>query len=368
MEGKGPLNARQAGVSAKDKRIVMLGAGAVGGYVGGHMTLAGYEVTLVDLWHDHIEAMRRDGLHLSGLTPEETCTVHPKTLHLHELSSVATQRPIDVAFLTMKSYDTDWIATLVRPYLAPTGYVVSLQNCMNEETIAGIVGWGKTLGCIASSISVELYEPGRVRRQAAKGSADHVVFRVGEVHGRITHRVQDLVTMLSTVDGTKPTTNLWGERWSKLVHNAMRNGISAATGLSSPEIDGNKVTRHFSIKLGGEAVRIGYALGFALEEIGKLDPQDLLRAADGDRQAFDKLDAIIIKQATSAARGALQRPSMGQDMAKGRRTEIEYINGFIARKGREIGIDAPANAELVRIVQQVERREIPARPENIPQV
>ena len=194
------------------------------------------------------------------------------------------------------------------------------------------------------------------------------MFRVGEVHGRITERVQDLVTMLSTVDGTKPTTNLWGERWSKLVHNAMRNGISAATGLSSPEIDGNEVTRHFSIKLGGEAVRIGYALGFALEEIGKLDPQDLLRAADGDRQAFDKLDAIMIKQATSAARGALQRPSMGQDIAKGRRTEIEYINGFIARKGREIGIDAPANAELVRIVQQVERRELPARPENIPRV
>ena len=85
--------------------------------------------------------------------------------------------------MCMKSYDTEWATQLVKPYLAPGGYVVSLQNCINEERIAGIVGWGRTLGCIASRISVELFEPGKVRRQAPKGAASHTVFRVGEVHG-----------------------------------------------------------------------------------------------------------------------------------------------------------------------------------------
>jgi 2-dehydropantoate 2-reductase len=63
-----------------------------------------------------------------------------------------------------KSYDTQWAALLIRQYLAPGGYIVLLQNCMNEETIAGIVGWGKTMGCIASNISVGLVEPGHVHR------------------------------------------------------------------------------------------------------------------------------------------------------------------------------------------------------------
>ena len=68
----------------------------------------------------------------------------------------------------MKSYDTAWATMLIRQYLAPDGYIVSLQNCMNEETIAGIVGWGKTLGCVASSITVNLPEPGRITGAPAR--------------------------------------------------------------------------------------------------------------------------------------------------------------------------------------------------------
>ncbi len=64
--------------------------------------------------------------------------------------------------------------------------MVSLQNCLNEERIAGVVGWGKTVGMIASLISVDMFEPARIRRTVAKGGDKHTVFRVGEVHGRIT--------------------------------------------------------------------------------------------------------------------------------------------------------------------------------------
>jgi len=346
-------------------RIIMMGAGALGGYVGAHLAQAGYDVTMVDFWHDHIEAIRKQGMQLSGLTPEETFSAEVKTMHLHEVSGLSRQRPVDIAFVSMKSYDTDWITTLIKPYLSPAGYVVSLQNCINEETIAGIVGWGRTIGCIASAISVELYEPGRIRRQAPKATGDNTIFRVGEVHGRLTQRVKDLAAMLQHVDGTKATTNLWGERWSKLSQNAMRNGLSAATGLSGREMDEIEPVRHFSMRLGGEAVRIGLALGYELEKVGKLDPHDLLKAIEGDRDAFARTDAMMLAQTTSGARGALQRPSMGQDILKGRRTEIEYINGFIVRKGQEIGIEAPANALLTEAVRRVERGEVLPSVENI---
>ena len=217
------------------KRIAVVGAGALGGYVGGYFAQQGQDVTLIDMWPENIEAIRSRGLELDGVTPEEKFIVkNVKTMHLTEVQSLSKQKPIDIAFVSVKSYDTEWATMLIKPYLAPDGYVVSLQNCVNEEKIAGIVGWGKTLGVVASVISVEMFDAARIRRTAAKGGDKHTVFRIGEVHGVITRRVRELVEMFSKIDSAKAVTNLWGERWSKLAQNGMRNGVSAVTGLTGP--------------------------------------------------------------------------------------------------------------------------------------
>ena len=347
------------------ERIAVIGAGAVGGYVGGHLIRLGHDVVLIDPWPEHVEAIRAHGLELYGLSDEERCTVKARAMHLTEVQSLARQAPIDIAFVSVKSYDTEWATMLIRDYLAPDGYVVSLQNCINEERIAGIVGWGRTVGMIAALLAAELYAPGHIRRTAAKGGGDHAVFRIGEVHGRITRRVERLAEMIAPIDTVKATTNLWGERWSKLCVNGMRNGISAATGLSGNDLARVDPVRRFSIRLGGEAVRVGQALGYALEPIGNLDPEDLARAAEGDPAALEEVEARLLAMSNSGVRSDLQRPSMGQDMRKGRRTEIDFLNGFIVDKGREIGRPAPAHAALVEVVKRVARGEIPPRPENV---
>ena len=346
-------------------RIAVVGAGAVGGYVGGHLSRLGHDVTLIDPWPEHIEAIRRDGLHLYGVTEEECCTVQVPTMHLTELQSLAKQRPIDIAVVSVKSYDTEWATTMIKQYLSPGGYVVSLQNCINEERIAAIVGWGRVVGAIAAAISVDLYEAGHIRRTVAKGGAAHTVFRVGEVHGRVTKRAEELAAMIEGIDSIKVTTNLWGERWSKLCLNGMRNGVSAATGLGGNDVDRNDAIRRFCIRLGGEAVRVGQALGYELEHIGKLDPERLALASEGNRRAMDEIEAVLVSGSNTAARSDLQRPSMGQDMQKGRRTEINFMNGFIAAKGAEIGRTVAGHLALTETVKRVERGEVPARPENV---
>src|SRR3546814_19397637 len=148
---------------------------------------------------------------------------------------------------------------------------------MNEETIAGIAGGGKTLGCIASQISVELYEPAHVHRGVKKGGAAHTVFRVGEVHGRATDRAREVCRLVAYGDSAKVTDNLWGERWSKLVANSMQNGLSACTGLSGNELVKTDAIRHFSARLGSEAIRIGAAAGDAPEGSRPPHPQKLGR-------------------------------------------------------------------------------------------
>src|SRR5205814_4144813 len=113
-------------------------------------------------------------------------SVPVRALHVTDAQQLAKEAPVDIAFICMKSYDTAWATMLIRQYLAADGYVVSLQNCMNEEAIAGIVGWGKTLGCIASSITVNLPKTGHIHRGAGKGGTGHSVFGAGEVTGGIT--------------------------------------------------------------------------------------------------------------------------------------------------------------------------------------
>ena len=276
------------------KRIAVVGVGALGGYVGGWLAHSGEDVTLIDFWPENIETIRKKGLSLDGVTPEEKVTVtKAKTMHLTEMEALSRQKPIDIAFVSMKSYDTEWATALIKQYLAPDGFVVSLQNCLNEERIANQVGWGKTVGMIASLISVDMYEPATIRRTVAKGGDKHTVFRVGEVHGRITKRVEELRDMVSRIDSAKTTTNLWGERWAKLCQNGMKNGVSAATGLTGSDCDRNDAIRRFSIKLGGEAVRVGQALGYHIEKIGKFEPETLAKASEGDKAALDEVEAIL---------------------------------------------------------------------------
>jgi 2-dehydropantoate 2-reductase len=338
-------------------RIAIIGVGAVGGYAGAHMAQAGEDVTFVDPWPEHVETMRAKGLRITHLKDVPEFTVPVRALHLTELQHLSKEAPIDIAFMCMKSYDTAWATTMVRQYLSPNGFVVSLQNCINEETIAGIVGWGRTLGSVASSITVDLCEPGHVHRAAGKSGAAHTVFRVGEVHGRITDRVREVCRLVALADGAKVTENLWGERWSKLVANAMANGLSASTGLISREILLDDALRHFSARLGSEAIRVGQALGYQLEEIYHLPPETIARAGEGDPAAKQVWDEHRLAEASKPGGGA-HRPSMGQDMVKGRRTEIEFLNGFIVDKSKEIGIPTPANAALTDIVKRVEKGEL----------
>src|SRR5256885_844760 len=111
----------------------------------------------------------------------------------------------------------------------------------------------------------------------------------------------------------------------------MGNGLSACTGLAGREMLQSEPIRRFSTRLGSEAIRVGQALGYVLEEILHLPPETIARAGEGDEAAMRACDEQRFKDAklTSSA----QRPSMGQDMQKGRRTEIEFLNGFVVREG-----------------------------------
>ena len=112
-------------------------------------------------------------------------------------------------------------------------------------------------------------------------------------------------------------------------------------------------------------MRVGQALGYQLEHIRMHEPETIARAAEGDRAALDEVESAILAALQSNTRSELARPSMGQDMLKGRRTEIDFINGVIAAKGQEVGRPAPTHIKLVEVVKQVELGRVPAKRENL---
>ena len=330
-------------------------AGAIGGYVGAYMTRAGEDVILIDQFPEHVEHIRSQGVKISGLLARDNFSVRVRGMHIHEVQGLSRQAPIDIAFITSKSYDTPWATALIKPHLAPNGFVVSLQNAINEEAIASVVGWGRTLGVAIAGLGVELFGPGDVKRTQVEAKGQ-VVFRAGEVHGRVTPRAEEVARLLSSADKSSVTTNLWGERWSKLVVNAMRNGVAAVTAIGGPEQNTNETTRWLMIRLGSEAVRVGQALGYQLESAQGIPPDLLARAGENDAAALAEVNSILL--GSVILRSDDNRPSMAQDVAKGRRTEIDQMNGMVVAKGREIGVPTPVNAKIQELVNQVSRGEI----------
>ena len=334
--------------------IAIIGAGAVGGYTGGRLALAGEAVTLIDAWPEHVNAMRAQGLRLSGTQGEHTVKV--QALHISDVQGL-TQQPVDIAIISTKSYDTEWATALIAPYLAPHGYVVSMQNGMNEERIARIVGWDKTVGCIASSISVNVAAPGHITRTQQPGGGGHAVFRVGEVHGRVTTRATQLARILCAVDAADVTQNPWGERWTKLATNAITHGLLGATGLDNRAVlvERGKVHR-IGVRLAAEAITVGRALGYDIGTLLGIMPDDWVAANAGDTAAKQRVDdglAAWMKKLTAPSRS-----SVGRDVASGRRTEIDFTNGLVAAKGDEVGAPAPTHAAVTALVQRIDRGEL----------
>jgi 2-dehydropantoate 2-reductase len=146
------------------------------------------------------------------------------------------------------------------------------------------------------------------------------------------------------VAGAKVTTNLWGERWSKLAVNCMLNPLAGLSGLGTAECRTEPGVRSLAIHLGAEVIRVGRANGFEVEPPMGIAAQRYVDAAQG--RGLEEVELDMGRDAKSRAGG---RPSMLQDVMRGRRTEIEHLNGFVVDEGRRLGVDVPFNTKVVEV-------------------
>ncbi|MDA1189166.1 MAG: 2-dehydropantoate 2-reductase, partial [Chloroflexi bacterium] len=329
------------------KRIAIFGVGAIGGCLGGYLTKAGVDVTLIDQWPENIEAIKANGLRVKSM--EEEFTVKPKTaLHLTEVSG--TRQQWDIVFLSVKSQDTVWATRFIEPHLAPGGYVVSAQNGINDDTIAGLLGWSRVVGCVVS-FGAGMYEPGRPE-YTSPSSRLALIF--GESSGLITQRVSELAEIVGRARSVKTTTNLWGERWGKLGTNCMANALSGITGLKSAEMRMNERARRASIRIAAELVQVATALGVEVAPISGVEAGLFVKSLS-DGGVLEEVEGKLIEFGKGIGIG---RPSLAQDLLKGRRTEVDHLNGYVVKRGQDVGIATPVNEAVVKLCLQVESGEV----------
>lgn len=328
-------------------RIVIIGAGAIGSYFGSGMQRAGLDVTLFDPWEEHVAHVRVHGLTVAAMPPEAPVVTRLDLRGIGEVQALVRERPVDVACIALKSYDTAWATELILPYLAENGVIVSLQNSFNEPEIARIAGARRTFGVAINSLACDLTGPGTVQRKSPVGHLD-----IGAMDAEESTQRDALAGLFAGVEKVHAVDDLAAAKWSKLVINSMRNGLSALTGMTGAERDTTPQTIAIGIRLGAQAVRVGRAMGLRLIDTG-YSFDTLVAADEGCTESADTIRARMA--AIAQGRSSDQRPSMAQDIRKGRRTETDAINGLVARRGRELGVETGLHQRVHERIQQIER-------------
>lgn len=341
--------------------VLVVGAGAIGGTLAGYLARAGRDVVVTDTWARHIEAIRDGGLVIEA--PGEQFTIELAALHIDELAALPA--PVDVVVIATKAYDTEWAYRLAAPYLAPGGVVLSAQNGMVEELLPRFADMHTVVGC-SVIFAAECLLPGRVIRRSA---ATWPVLAIGELDGTESQRVEALARLFEPIGRIEVSKAIVGKLWAKLVVNTMSNGTAAVTGATSGMVWGDAAYAPVTVALASETAKVAEAAGIPMELVfGRVFHAELVRAYDGDPRAASRVASQFAEVAAARAGERDNKPSMLQDILKGRRTEIEYLNGYVAARGAEYRIETPVNARLADLVREVDRGQRETGPGNLPEL
>jgi 2-dehydropantoate 2-reductase len=327
-----------------------VGTGANGAGIGVDLVRAGRDVTFVEQWPENVLAMREHGV-VVRMPGEETNTA----VRAYHLCEVATFRqPFDVVFLAVKAYDTRWACELIEPLVAPDGLVIGLQNGLTHDTIADVVGARRTLGAVIE-VSAAMFEPGVVERHTPPAGS---WFGIGSLDASTAGREGAIIELLSNAGHAERSDDVRSAKWMKLVANCAEVVTSAL--LDLPLIEAAKLPgmHDFMVETGKEAARVAVARGSAIVPIfGYSDVDPDAPEAFAERLLATIYEKFALPHTLTAVL---------QDWRKGRRSEVDDMNGVIAREQRRLGGTAPYNAWVTELAHRIERGELRHHPDNLP--
>lgn len=325
-------------ILSMNKKILVVGAGAVGGIISIILTKEGFAPHVVVKYPELKQKAKKEGFELIGY-------------HGHHIQKIAAFLPsdflmekYDIVLMAVKANDLAVAARMILPMLNEDSMVVSLQNGICEDELAAIVGKNRTIGCV-TGWGATMIEPGKY--DMTSGGE----FIIGNLYGTKSDKLSELKNILDSIHPCSISENIYGELYSKLIINSCITTLGAITGNTLGEMLSNSEIRTIFLKIIFEAIEVANAMGVKVEPYsGKLDYYKFVKSPNfiGDlkRQITVRIIGLKYRRLKSSSLQSLER---------GRPTEIDWLNGYIVSKGKKFNIDVPVNNALVEIIKEIEK-------------
>ncbi len=303
-------------------KFVILGAGAMGCLYGGKLSEAGYDVVLLDVWKEHVEAINDNGLKIEGIGGNRVID------GIRACTEPLLAGEADIVFVFVKSSHTAEAMESARCLMGQETKILTLQNGLgNVDVLSSLVGQDRIIAGTTAH-GATLLGPGRIRHA---GQGDTII---GTLNGSNRDSLEELFSCLERAGfATQLSSNVQGVLWDKLVVNVGINALTALTGLTNGALLEYKETEELLENAVAEALDVGKAKG--------------VRFISSD--PVEHVKEVCRKTSANLS-------SMLQDVGNSRKTEIDVINGAIVREGEGLGVITPVNRVLYNLIKVKEMR------------
>ena len=329
-------------------RAAIYGAGSLGTILGAFITKNGGEIELINRNKAHIAALQEKGATVTG------------TLNFNQPVKAYTPDEMsgtyDIIFLMTKQQQNAEVVASLKPFLAEDGVIVTLQNGIPELQIGEIVGEERVLGCTVAW-GATMLSPGVCELTS---SPDSLTFSLGSLSKTPNKHLPEVKALLELMGPVEVDENFIGTRWSKLLINASFSGMSAVLGCTFGEAAGNKASRKYVQALIKECIDVCATAGIKIEPV---QGKDIVKLLDYHGPVKKAISFFIIPIAIR--KHARLKASMLQDIEKGKKTEVDAINGVVCAFGRKVGFPTPVNDKVVKIIHRIEAGELKATFDNL---
>lgn len=329
--------------------IAIYGAGSIGTILGAFLAKNGIDADLISRNKAHVAGLKEKGARITG-TVELTVPVRAMTPE-------EVTKKYDLIFLTTKTVDNKNNIYCCAEILNEGGIICTMQNGLPEMSVADVIGDDKTFGC-AIAWGATMRGEGICELTS---EPDSITFSLGSLKTNAdSFKIASIKNILSVMGRVDTESNFIGARWSKLLINASFSGMSAAMGCTFGEAARNRKSRKCIQKIIKECIDVATAAKIKIEPV---QGKDIVRLLDYNNVIKEFISFIIIPIAIRKHR--LLKASMLQDLEKGKKCEVEGINGAVCEYGRRFDVPTPYNDIVVRIINDIEKGKIKPGFENL---
>jgi len=328
-----------------DLKFLVIGAGAIGGITAALMKMSGLDVEIVCKYDEYASLVSDEGLVISGI-----CGEFKIKIPAYSSVSRVNERK-DIILLATKATDLEEVTRLIGPLLKENGFLISMQNGICEDRIGSIIGKNRLIGCV-TGWGATMKSKGDLEMTSAGD------FIIGYPDKKSDVFLSEVADALSSVVPVKITDNISGHKYSKLIINSCITSLGAICGLYLGKMLIIRKVRKIFIEIIRESLAVAEKMKINIEVFG--GRLDFKKFIDGDGFLSDLRRHMIILFIGYKYRKL--KSSGLQSLERGKPTEVEFLNGYIAEHALLSGVEVPVNSYIVTIIHQIEqgRRDISA--------